>query len=238
MGTTTFCRGVFYQRQAGIQIDVINYIAFVSRSPGYPSIDARLVEAILETRLGLSQELEVSGNATLRLAKAVAARPPIDPFEDYDASEARSDRPTAPAWQHTAPRTELRIKRDQPGVPQDGQGTGDAPSSARFAAVAAAIQSGQPLEGVREIPDRVEQPPVCLAWTLPPPWPLGFRSGPDAGPQGVTPMGTRAAPRKPWETDTGDAVGSTGIAFDSYAQMDETFPKAEEDGEGSPPLEN
>ena len=165
MGTSIFCRGVFYKRQAGIQVDVTKYIAFISGNPSYPSVDASLVKTLYDTRTSLVEELKDSTNPTLRLAKAVAALPQINPFEGYDSSAER-ERPTAPAWQHTAPLAELRVKRDQDDTPRNVHGVEDAPSSERFAAVAAAIQSGQPLEGVRQIPDKVEQPPVCLPLLL------------------------------------------------------------------------
>jgi hypothetical protein len=168
VGTSIFCRGVFYQRQTGIHIDITKYIAFVSSKPGYPSVDAALVSTVYETCTRLAEELKASNFATLRLAKAVAALPQIDPFEGYSGGASIGEQPAAPAWQHTAPLTELRIKRDIEVTPEAGNGTGDAPSSERFAAVAAAIQSGQPLEGVRQIPDTVEQPPVCLVWELSP----------------------------------------------------------------------
>jgi len=166
VGTSIFCRGVFYQRQTGNRVDITRYIAFVSGNPSYPSVDARLVGTIYETRTSLGGELEASPNATLRLAKAVAALPQLDPFDGYDGTAVLRDRPAAPAWQHSAPLAELRIKRDGADALQASDGTGDAPSSERFAAVAAAIQSGQPLEGVRQIPDKVEQPPVRSSFAL------------------------------------------------------------------------
>lgn len=55
----------------------------------------------------------------------------------------------------------------------------------------------------------------------------------DAGLQGVTPIGKRTVPRKPWEKNAGDAIGSTEMSFDSYVPLGESFPKAEDRAEGS-----
>ena len=40
-------------------------------------------------------------------------------------------------------------------------------------------------------------------------------------------------PRKPWEKNAGDAIGSTEMSFDSYVPLGESFPKAEDRAEGS-----
>ena len=162
VGTSIFCRSVFYHRQTGIQVDATKYITFVSGHASYPSVDERLVRTLYETRASVEGELAASTNATLRLAKAIAALPQIDPFEGFDGNLDGLNGPAAPEWQNAAPVAELRVKRGPEEAPSASIGTGDAPSSEKFAAVAAAIQSGQPLEGVRQIPDTVEQPPVCF----------------------------------------------------------------------------
>lgn len=67
-----------------------------------------------------------------------------------------------PAWMAAAPRAELYVDRQEDENGADGQ----APYPERFAAIIKAVQTGEPVEGIVEIPDLVARNPVS-----PPPKP-------------------------------------------------------------------
>lgn len=66
---------------------------------------------------------------------------------------------TKPAWMVAAPQAELCVDRDADGA----DGTGEhVPYPERFAAIIKAVQSGEPVEGIVEVPDIVARNPVSL----------------------------------------------------------------------------
>ncbi|KAL2017798.1 hypothetical protein VTK56DRAFT_1661 [Thermocarpiscus australiensis] len=84
-----------------------------------------------------------------------------------------SDTSAIPAWQLNAPKVDLSKKADD-GADRVLNGDGP-PYPADFEALIAAVKTGKPIPGIKEIPNIVVRPP------------------------GVTPFGKMKAPPKPWE---------------------------------------
>lgn len=75
---------------------------------------------------------------------------------DDGEEEAPAPAPQKPAWMAAAPRVELCVDRGG-----DGDGGGEqVPYPERFAAIIRAVQSGEPVEGIVEVPDIVARNPV------------------------------------------------------------------------------
>lgn len=70
---------------------------------------------------------------------------------------------SAPAWMAAAPRGELYVTREAGDGDGDGDGNsggGQVPYPEQFAAIIKAVQSGEQIEGIVEIPDVVARNPV------------------------------------------------------------------------------
>lgn len=133
-----------------------------------------------------------------------------------------------PAWMAAAPRVELYVDRDANG----GDGGEQVPYPERFAAIIKAVQTGQPVEGIVEVPDIVARNPVSLSA----PAGLVLSSRPQ-GPmltsgQTTAPFGKLKRPRKPWEKDQhatdGVADAERAVGWDGNP-LDESFPDPDED---------
>lgn len=88
------------------------------------------------------------------------ARPGTGLGSDGGAGAAGADEST-PSWMAAAPKSELYVDRTL--AANDGDGDGDESSPAypeRFAAIIKAVQTGEPVEGIVEIPDIVARNPV------------------------------------------------------------------------------
>lgn len=80
------------------------------------------------------------------------------------------DDPSAPDWMRAAPKSELCV--DRPVAADDEEGEpGQVPYPEKFAAIIKAVQSGEPVEGIVQIPDIVARNPV----NLPPLCPVNAR---------------------------------------------------------------
>ncbi|SPN98519.1 uncharacterized protein DNG_01564 [Cephalotrichum gorgonifer] len=113
--------------------------------------------------------------------------------------------PSAPAWQSAAPKTELYIDRAAAG----GGGGGGPAYPERFAELIRCIKEGKPVPGVREIPDTILRDPSAK------------------------PVGSRPAPRKPWErddvkTETATGAGVTPPLDQDFPPLDTTDSSAQE----------
>lgn len=71
---------------------------------------------------------------------------------------------TTPAWMAAAPKGELYVDRQT--TAGNDEGSGQVPYPEQFAAIIKAVQSGEQIEGIVEIPDTVARNPVSLPWTL------------------------------------------------------------------------
>lgn len=79
-------------------------------------------------------------------------------LEDGALRAARAEAAaTAPAWMAAAPRGELCVDRDDE---KDDEADGQVPYPERFAAIIKAVQTGERIEGILEIPDVVVRNPV------------------------------------------------------------------------------
>ncbi|CAK7264997.1 hypothetical protein SEPCBS119000_001286 [Sporothrix epigloea] len=227
-GSATFCRIVFFRRQTGRRIDLTQYNDFRSKHPDYPSIDRRLLHALYTVAASTDGEQGVHNSVASAisdvdgkrgppppkllaspsiersrcLAEAVAAGPPINPFDGTQTRPADSGTSSSgvnvPSWQHSAPRSELRVVRESAQGGSAGSGNAgalEAPYSDKFAKVVEAIQSGKELEGIKQIPDIVVRQAVCCLTSWSPTISRIFINTL----QGITPIGKLRAPRKPWE---------------------------------------
>lgn len=77
------------------------------------------------------------------------------------AGEERSAAAATPAWMAAAPRGELYVSRGAGAGGEEGTGEGgQVPYPEQFAAIIKAVQSGESIEGIVEIPDVVARNPV------------------------------------------------------------------------------
>lgn len=86
------------------------------------------------------------------------ARPGTGPGSDSAAGAGGADEST-PSWMAAAPKSELYVDRTL--AANDGDGDDSSPAyPERFAAIIKAVQTGEPVEGIVEIPDIVARNPV------------------------------------------------------------------------------
>ena len=71
--------------------------------------------------------------------------------------------PSAPIWQTAAPKGELYVDRSKAPAEENGKDQSpDAPYPIRFAQIIEAVQTGQPVDGIQEIPDTVARNAVSV----------------------------------------------------------------------------
>ncbi|ROW06407.1 hypothetical protein VMCG_04407 [Cytospora schulzeri] len=114
---------------------------------------------------------------------------------------------STPAWMAAAPKSELYVDRRMAANGDEGSSPA---YPERFAQIIKAIQTGEPVEGIIEIPDIVARNPT------------------------TTPIGKMARPLKPWEKAQ-SGVGSTPDEGEHGLEvhLDQTFPDQEESAAGS-----
>lgn len=116
--------------------------------------------------------------------------------EEYLAEKSE---PLLP-WQQAAPKADLYVDRKAAAAEDAARAGGEPSYPMGFAEMLKLLQEGKPIPGIRQIPNTIARDPVCLC----PPYPriqliklyiliIILQS--------VKPVGTRAAPRKPWERD-------------------------------------
>lgn len=88
-----------------------------------------------------------------------------------------------PGWQSAAPTAELFIEKDPSSADPDKE-----PYPKKFEEIVAFLQTGQPIPGIRQIPDTVIEDPA------------------------FTTHGRLAAPPKPWEIGRTPSTGGAGIS--------------------------
>ncbi|KAI1654225.1 hypothetical protein F4813DRAFT_392967 [Daldinia decipiens] len=88
-----------------------------------------------------------------------------------------------PSWQSAAPTAELFVEKDPSSANPDKE-----PYPKKFEEIVAFLQTGQPIPGIRQIPDTVIEDPA------------------------FTTHGRLAAPPKPWETGRTPSADDTGIS--------------------------
>ncbi|KUI74022.1 hypothetical protein VM1G_09284 [Cytospora mali] len=123
-----------------------------------------------------------------------------DPNMGSEASDGKNV--STPAWMAAAPKSELYVDRRIAANDDDGSSPA---YPERFAQIIRAVQTGEPVEGIVEIPDLVARNPT------------------------TTPIGKMARPLKPWEK----AHPGVGIAPDDggnglEVHLDPVFPDQEE----------
>ncbi|PFH59084.1 hypothetical protein XA68_12824 [Ophiocordyceps unilateralis] len=131
------------------------------------------------------------------LARNPDHKPPdVIPNNDCPPISSSSSQPepsvSALPWQQAAPKADLYIERSGPSVRLAGE-----PSyPLGFAEMLKLLQDGEPVPGIKQIPNTVARDPA------------------------VKPVGSRAAPRKPWEKET---VTQTPV-LDWPQALDDEFP--------------
>lgn len=81
------------------------------------------------------------------------------PFAATNWHHDNDDDSSKPAWMAAAPRAELYVDRPE-GVDDEGAAEGQVPYPKRFADIIKAVQTGEPIEGIVDIPDIVARNPV------------------------------------------------------------------------------
>ncbi|OAA35686.1 hypothetical protein NOR_07877 [Metarhizium rileyi] len=115
--------------------------------------------------------------------------------EEYAPPTTSPSKPLLP-WQQAAPKTELYVDRKYAAESPSG----DQPNyPIGFAEMLKLLQEGKPVPGIRQIPNTVVRDPS------------------------VKPIGARAAPKKPWERDTGQVAPEMNLPN----ALDTDFPQLE-----------
>lgn len=166
----------YYARISGTTIPYAGYRDWLRASyqAGQP---ARLLEwDLLEALCNHRDKLASGGDAAsldgrreeaaaekARWARALLAadpRPGTGAGNDGGAGVGGADEPT-PSWMAAAPRSELYVDRTLAAHEDDDDGDDSSPAyPERFAAIIKAVQTGEPVEGIVEIPDIVARNPV------------------------------------------------------------------------------
>lgn len=86
--------------------------------------------------------------------------PPLTAANGHDDDD--DDDSSKPAWMAAAPRAELYVDRPEgtEDEDEDGSADGQVPYPKKFAAIIKAVQTGEPIEGIVDIPDIVARNPV------------------------------------------------------------------------------
>ncbi|PSR90516.1 hypothetical protein BD289DRAFT_430684 [Coniella lustricola] len=131
------------------------------------------------------------------------------PLDVVDVTFTIADSAAAPDWMKAAPKSELYVDR---AMAADGDDEGDpdpaqVPYPERFAAIIKAVQSGEPVEGIEQIPDIVARNPT------------------------TKPVGSMERPRKPWEKVQPAKVGTLEQGQHGLdVPLDQSFPHQDETG--------
>ena len=165
----THARIFYYAQRIGVQIDFSRYQDWLARHPDH------LPPQVLP-----------------------------DGYLSPESSSSSSDHGQAEQvlpWQQAAPKADLYIDKSAPVA--DGAGAGDQPSYPMgFSQMLQLLQEGKPIPGIREIPNTIVRDPVghTLLWLHAP---SNIRiyevHVADCLLQSVKPVGSRSAPKKPWE---------------------------------------
>ncbi|ROT43524.1 hypothetical protein SODALDRAFT_327729 [Sodiomyces alkalinus F11] len=129
------------------------------------------------------------------IRSTAAAAAASAPISAGESTESTDD---VPAWQASAPKAELYVEKQNP--PTHPGADGDKPAYPMgFAEMLQRLQRGETIPGIREIPDTVIRDPT------------------------VKPVGTRAAPKKPWEK------AIPAVAESPISALDSSFPSLEDE---------
>ncbi|KAJ6441933.1 hypothetical protein O9K51_05484 [Purpureocillium lavendulum] len=167
----THARVFYYAQRIGVQIDFAQYQQWLAAHP-----DHQPPQVVPEEYLS-------------------AAQPGAD--EDVEAPSSSGAQAPALSWQQAAPKADLYVDRSA-AASQSASGAGGEPNyPMAFAEMLKLLQEGKPIPGIRQIPNTVARDPVRLARDVIPI--VEHICLPHE--QGVKPIGSRAAPKKPWERD-------------------------------------
>jgi len=158
-GTCSWARRIFYSRVTGINIDATGYDHFRTQTPLHPNIDRFLLETLAETKytmIGCGGDLNDHNTIAAYISKQSLRDPfAVNPFMAPNNGDLK--RAPSAQWQVSAPKQELRIAKDQA---DHSQTSADAPYPESFAQIVEAIQTGKPVDGIREIEERIVREPV------------------------------------------------------------------------------
>ncbi|KAM4059890.1 hypothetical protein HRG_002491 [Hirsutella rhossiliensis] len=100
--------------------------------------------------------------------------PQLIPHDSLSPERRQHEAPSPLSWQHAAPKADLYVDRSH----QSSSAAGGEPNYPMgFAEMLKLLQEGKPVPGIRQIPNTIARDPS------------------------IKPVGTRAAPKKPWEKD-------------------------------------
>lgn len=84
------------------------------------------------------------------------------PLDDDINGTTATTYAAAPDWMKTAPKSELYIDRPTTADGEEDQDPAQVPYPELFAAIVKAVQSGEPVEGIEQIPDIIARNPVSF----------------------------------------------------------------------------
>ncbi|KAG8669099.1 hypothetical protein FPOAC2_08415 [Fusarium poae] len=173
--------------------------------PGQQNPEASLSDMAIHARIFYyAQRIGVNidfGSYKSWLTSKTNYQPPdVLPEEYRQHTEANATSASALDWQKAAPKTDLYIDRKAAAAQSSSEDQPNYPMG--FAEMIKLIQEGKPVPGIRQIPNTIIRNPA------------------------VKPVGTRAAPRKPWEKDISPDASTL---VDLPKALDTEFPPLHDD---------
>lgn len=155
----------YYARVRGVTIPYIAYREWLRiqylDSPETTRIwEWHLLRAICGHRDRLVAPAAASDSSSS--TEVVAAREQAEWLRDLleTGAPAATAADGAPAWMTAAPKADLYVDRDAAATGPDQGPSDQVPYPEQFAAIIKAVQSGEKIEGIVEIPDMVARNPV------------------------------------------------------------------------------
>ncbi|KAK4461165.1 hypothetical protein QBC42DRAFT_270705 [Cladorrhinum samala] len=162
----------WYQSRTGTSINLNDYLSYScsSPNPNPPSPD----QEILKKTEWIYQQLQARLSPSSNENEGTTPHPET---EQQQQQQQQADGPEIPAWQLQAPKLDLSKKAEDHESRTSSSSSPDAgvPYPDKFQAIVDAVTTGKQIEGIKEIPNTVVRK------------------------EGITPVGIKVAPQKPWE---------------------------------------
>lgn len=198
----------YYARIRGVNIPYTPYRDWlrtqVARAPDSTRIwEWELLQALCNHRDKIAGSLSDDACASAAAEKNAWIRELLGDIP-LGATNAHDDDSSKPAWMAAAPRAELYVDRPESTDEEDGA-EGQVPYPKKFADIIKAVQTGEPIEGIVDVPDIIARNPT------------------------TTPFGKMNRPRKPWEKDDPTLESAVGERSGLEGNLlDQSFPEPEE----------
>ncbi|KAI1644237.1 uncharacterized protein F4817DRAFT_360908 [Daldinia loculata] len=165
-----------FEQQTQIKVDGDAYNQWLAQSSHQPP-------SVVSEQAVAVEAMTISNPADRKLAHLLVELG--DPLGQLALQQITPDSANVevPGWQSAAPTAELFIEKDPSSADPDKE-----PYPKKFEEIVAFLQTGQPIPGIRQIPDTVIEDPA------------------------FTTHGRLAAPPKPWEIGRTPSTGGAGIS--------------------------